>query len=50
MEPLEEVEAWLNDMTFDDDSTPLWRRHEALFLDDVIMMVEDVALVMGRCT
>jgi hypothetical protein len=50
LHPLEDIETWLDDMTFDDDSTPLGRGHVALFLNSARMVVEDVTLVMGRCT
>jgi hypothetical protein len=34
-------------MALDDDSTPLWRGHGALFLDDIMILeLEDVAHVM----
>jgi hypothetical protein len=38
LHPLEDIEAWFDDMAFDDDSTPLWRGHGALSLDDVMIL------------
>jgi hypothetical protein len=47
---LEDVEAWLDDMEFHDDNTPLWRGHRSLLLDDKMVLVEGISHVMGRCT
>jgi hypothetical protein len=37
LHPFEDVEVWFDDVAFDDDSTPLWRGHGALFLDDIMI-------------
>jgi hypothetical protein len=36
LHPFEDIEAWLDDMALDDDSTPLWRGHRALSFDDIM--------------
>jgi hypothetical protein len=50
MKPLDDVEAWLDDVVVDNDSSLLWRGHGALSLDDVMILVEEVAHMMGHCT
>jgi hypothetical protein len=34
--PLEDIEAWIDDMALDDDNTPLWRGNGALYVDDIM--------------
>jgi hypothetical protein len=36
LHPLEDVRVWFDDVSLDDDGTPLWRGHGALFIDDII--------------
>lgn len=45
-----EIEPWNDDVVLDKDYTHLWRGHRATYVDDIMMLLEDVALVMGHCT